>query len=376
MTTDPKDWIAVAALPDLGAGSIKRLWDQGWTPEKLLRSDPSTWQRLNLKHKTLTALVDYQQEYLQSSANSLVGKRVALALQWCASHADAHILPITHPDYPELLREISDPPPVLFVRGDLTALNLPQIALVGSRNASGHGVRQAYEFSAYLAQHGFVINSGLALGIDAAAHRACVEHHKPTVAVCGTGLDKRYPARNAALAAEILEQGGAWVSELFPGVKPLAANFPRRNRIISGMSAGVFVIEAALQSGSLITARMASEQGREVFALPGSVNNPLSKGCHHLIKQGAQLVETADDIVQALGPLLGCLSEPSVATQAQIIDLSAEEQRVINQLGYEIEPIDLLCQKTGLSIAELSQLLVGLELKGVICQEPGGYQRL
>ncbi|MDO6594090.1 DNA-processing protein DprA [Neptuniibacter sp. 1_MG-2023] len=378
MTADPRDWIAVAALPSLGPASIKALWEQGWTPEKLLNASAIEWQRLGLKQKTVDALCEYQ-----CSSQGLVHQAIDTASQWQASFDDAHILPITHSDYPQLLREIYDPPPILFVRGNIQALNLPQIAIVGSRSASASGLKQAYRFALEFAKNGVVVNSGLALGVDAAAHKACIDIEKPTVAVFGTGIDRIYPARNRSLAVDILRNGGAWVSEFFLGSPPIAPHFPKRNRLISGMSVGVLVVEAAPKSGSLITARMAMEHGREVFALPGPLNNPLSRGCHLLIKEGAALVETAQEMVDQLAPLLGCyLNEEfeqdsvnldSSAQNNLMVELSGAESRVLEQIGYEVCCIDALSVQSGLSIAELSQLLVSMELKGVIEQREGGY---
>jgi len=375
MTADLRDWIAVAALPDLGAASVKKLWDQGWTPEKLLRSSEADWHRLNLKKKTITALSDFQQ-----GRTSSVQQKLDSALAWQASAEDCHILAITDADYPTLLREIYDPPPILFARGNLAALNLPQVGIVGSRSASNGGLKHAYQFADYLAKNGLIVNSGLALGIDAAAHQASVNAQCPTVAVFGTGLDRPYPARNRILAQQILEQQGVWLSELFPGAPPLAPHFPRRNRIISGMSAGILVVEAALKSGSLITARMAMEQGREVFAIPGALNNPLSKGCHQLIREGAGLVESAEDITSQLAPMLGYLAEQHVEhieddTEEDLSHLAPETQQLLRHLGYEYNSIDQLSYLTGMDIAALSPILVELELLGVISQDGQGYIR-
>ncbi|GIX31664.1 MAG: DNA processing protein DprA [Porticoccaceae bacterium] len=217
--------------------------------------------------------------------------------------AGIQILPLTDPLYPSLLREIPDPPPWLFVRGRPEALSLPQIAIVGSRRASRFGLAQAERFAAQLAAGGFAITSGLAVGIDAAAHRGALRTGV-TVAVLGSGLARIYPRQHRELAEEIVAGGGALVAELPPEAPPLPHHFPRRNRILSGLALGVLVVEAAAQSGSLITARHALEQGREVFAVPGSLHNPLSRGCHRLIREGAVLVECAADLVAELGGLL------------------------------------------------------------------------
>lgn len=377
MTADPKDWIAVASLPSLGPASIKRLWEMGWTPAKLLNASPLEWQRLGLKQKTIIALTDYQ-----ASRDGWVHQSIEKVLRWQSSYDDAHVLPITHEDYPRLLREIYDPPPLLFVRGHTGALNLPQIAIVGSRSASVSGLRHAYAFSSNLAKNGLVVNSGLALGVDASAHQACVDAQKCTIATFGTGLDRIYPNRHCTLAMDILAHGGAWVSEFFPGTPPLAANFPRRNRLISGMSAGVLVVEAAPRSGSLITARMAMEHGREVFALPGPLNNPLSRGCHLLIKEGAVLVESANDMVEHLAPLLGryldegCEIDDALPRSPEVMtECSDNEAAVIQHMGYEVCFMDQLSLRCDLAISELSQILVEMEIKGVIEQRDGGYIR-
>jgi DNA processing protein len=370
---DPRDWIAVAALPDLGPASIKRLWDHGWTPEKLFNSSSSDWQRLGLKKSTLNALNNYQ----CGSRKSLVSERVELALNWRGAADDHSILAITDPAYPTLLRELTDPPPVLFVKGEVTCLNLPQIGVVGSRSASVTGLGQAATMAEYLSESGFVINSGLALGVDAAAHMAAVKSKLPTIAVLGTGVDRIYPSRNQSLAESILSNKGAWVSEFFPGTAPLASHFPRRNRIISGMSLGILVVEAALRSGSLITARMAMEQNREVFAIPGPLNNPLSKGCHQLIREGAVLVESGADIVRELGSLLGVIApvkdEDSASEPEYQVD--PELGSLLQCMGFEICSVDQISQRSGLSVAKLSSMLVELELKGMISQTSSGYVR-
>ncbi|MGH1463114.1 MAG: DNA-processing protein DprA [Neptuniibacter sp.] len=373
---DPRDWITVASLPGLGAISVKQLWEAGWTPEKLLAADIPEWQRLGLKTKTIHALSS-----LSMGESSVIQRKVDEAFRWIDKTPDSRILTITSPEYPSLLREIADPPPVLFCRGNLTALNIPQLAIVGSRNPSATGLRNAYNFSAYLAQNGLIINSGLASGIDAAAHQGCVDHDCNTVAVFGTGLNRVYPARNKKLADQVLDKQGVWVSEFFPDVSPLAANFPKRNRIISGMSVGVLVVEAAVKSGSLITARMAIEQNREVFAIPGPLNNPLSRGCHKLIRDGALLIESADEIISEIGHILSIFSteriEQAGSTQKQPIGpLSALEQQLIDSMGFEVLNVDQIIINSGIQIHELAQMLVTLELKGFITKTAGGYIRL
>lgn len=370
MKSDPMDWVAVSALPRVGPISLQRLLQKGWTPNRILHSGDAEWQWLGFNAQARTALNAYQ-----CNQGPLIARQNKVA-QWQGSHCEAHLLSLDSENYPALLKTIPDPPPVLYVRGDVTALHLPQIALVGSRNASRAGLRHASEFAGALARSGLIVTSGMAFGIDGAAHQAAVNLTKPTIAVFGTGPDKLYPARHRILAAQILEAGGAWVSELPPGTAPLAHNFPKRNRIISGLSAGVLVVEAAPRSGSLITARQALEQGREVFALPGALNSPLSQGCHNLIREGAQLVSSIEHILEQLAPLLGAYQSEAVDLQPELApELSSCEKNVLDAMGFEQVSIDQLVALTGISIADLNALLISLELKGVIDAAAEGYCR-
>ena len=289
-------------------------------------------------------------------------------LSWLEG-ANHHLLLRGAPDYPPLLAQISDPPPLLFALGDVQRLGLPQIAVVGSRNPSATGRETAQSFARHLAAGGFTITSGLAQGVDTAAHQGALDGGGHTVAVAGTGLDRVYPASNRELAHQISERG-VLVSEFPLGVGPMRSNFPRRNRIISGLSLGVLVVEAALRSGSLITARMASEQGREVFAIPGSIHNPLARGCHRLIRQGAKLVETAADIVEELGGLLAELKQS--AADAAPERLSAPQRKVLEALGHDPCTVDQAVERSGLTPAEVSSILVKMELCGLVASVPGG----
>lgn len=300
-------------------------------------------------------------------------------LNWLQQQA-IHLIPITHTSYPALLRRLSDAPIALFVHGNPDLLHLPQLAVVGSRHASQNGFATAKQFGAHLAQHGMAITSGMALGIDTAAHQGALSVKGHTIAVAGTGLDRVYPARNHQLAHQIVQQG-ALISEYLPGTKPLRHHFPRRNRVIAGLSLGVLVVEAALKSGSLITARLANELGREVFAIPGSIHNPLARGCHRLIRQGAKLVETAEHIIEELGAALSELSlslEPtsSATTEPVSAELTAEHQTVLDAMGFDPVSIDQLVQRTGMRAAEVSSILLLLELQGQVSPELGGlFQR-
>lgn len=306
--------------------------------------------------------------------------------------------------YPEALRHIPDAPAVLYVRGRPELLTRPQIAIVGSRNATRGGLDHAYQFAGALSDRGYVITSGLALGIDGSAHAGALAVGGDTVAVVGTGVDVLYPPRHKALTEQIVERG-TLVSELPPGTGVKPGHFPRRNRIISGLSRGILVVEASLRSGSLITARLALEQGREVFAIPGSIHNPLARGCHELIRQGARLVETVDDIEEELTawwsqpqpeappqrPARSRLSSPGTVTgpepKPKVADLPAQESllpehlddreiAVLEALGYDSRSTDQLCSATGLPADQLMQSLLLLEMEGLVASAPGGFQRL
>lgn len=276
--------------------------------------------------------------------------------------------------YPPMLRETSDPPALLYLRGRKELLDVPQLAIVGSRRPSAQGAENARQFAAALCASGLTVTSGLALGIDACAHGGALEVGGNTLAVLGTGIDRVYPAANRGLFEQIVDRG-LLLSEYLPGAPPLRGHFPRRNRLISGLSLGVLVVEAALQSGSLVTARMAMEQNREVFAIPGSIHNPNSRGCHHLIRQGAKLVESLQDVLDELGgwsPLPAQGSGPRHAVNV----LSEEQQQVLQWLGHDPVGLDGLVARSGWAPAALLATLCELELLGELAQDPGGYQRL
>ncbi len=277
-------------------------------------------------------------------------------------------------DYPPLLAEIPRPPHLLYVDGHPDLLALPTVAIVGSRNPTRGGIQNAYALASELAAAGFCIASGLAEGIDTAAHDGALSVGGATVAFLGHGIDRVYPARNRALARTIAECG-ALVSEFPIGMPPTRAAFPQRNRLISGVSLGTVVVEAAQSSGSLITARCAGEQGREVFALPGSIHNPLARGCHELLRQGARLVETATDIVTELAPLTGSLSQmamESTAHTSNIKSLDPEYVELKKLIGHDPVGVDELAQNSGLTIEKVSSMLLILELQGEVESLSGG----
>lgn len=294
---------------------------------------------------------------------------VAAALAWAEAPGN-QILTLADAAYPQALLTTPDPPTLLYAKGNLALLNRPAFAIVGSRNATKQGEANAEAFAAALAGAGLTVVSGLAAGIDAAAHRGALKTAASTIAVIGTGIDRIYPARNEALAREIAA-AGVVVSEFPLGMPPLASNFPRRNRLIAGMARGCLVVEAAQQSGSLITARLAAEAGREVFAIPGSIHSPQSKGCHALLKQGAKLVEAAQDILEELRweRLANPAALPPVA--------EAETDPLLLALGRDPCDLDTLAERSGLSADILLARLLPLELDGRVAQLPGGrYQRL
>ena len=281
-------------------------------------------------------------------------------------------------DYPELLAQISRPPALLYVKGDPAVLQLPALAIVGSRNPTQTGIRNAHEFARYLGSCGFCIVSGLAEGIDTAAHRGALAAGAATVAILGHGIDRVYPAKNRALAHEIAERG-ALVSEFPLGTHPHKTLFPQRNRLISGLSLGTLVIEAAKRSGSLITARHAGEQGREVFALPGSIHNPLARGCHKLIRDGAKLVETAEDIVAELAPLSSLLLQKSLEStdnETTSDNADAEYRLLKDALSHDPLRVDDLAKNSGLTIDQVSSMLLILELQGEVESLSGGRYSL
>jgi DNA processing protein len=293
------------------------------------------------------------------------------SLAWL-EHPNHHLVTLADAEYPATLLETPDPPPVLFVLGSLSLLQRPGLAVVGSRNASRAGVQDAEAFAHALSDAGLTIVSGLALGIDAAAHRGGLRGAASSIAVVGTGLDRVYPARHRDLARELGAQG-ALVSELPLGTPPLPGNFPRRNRIISGLARGCLVVEAALESGSLITARQALEQGREVFAVPGSIHSPMSKGCHWLIKQGAKLVESAQDVLDELRMPAAMASDPPPSAAQP---LGHDAGKLLAALGFAPFDLDAACAVGNLTPDAASAILLLLELDGFVDRLPGGlFQR-
>jgi DNA processing protein len=350
-----KAWLALSLVRGLGGEGARRLLMEFGSPEAVYAAPV----------RSLKSIV--KSEIASEIGNGIADDMIAPALSWLADENN-HVVTLADSDYPQALLNIPDPPLLLYVKGRLDLLNHPALAVVGSRNATPQGIRNAEAFAKSLSDAGLCIISGMAQGIDAAAHRGALPGRGNSIAIVGTGLDKVYPAANRELAHMLAKQG-ALISEFPLGTPPLAANFPRRNRLISGMSLGCLVVEASLQSGSLITARLALEQGREVFAIPGSIHAPQSKGCHALLKQGAKLAETAQDILEELGGQLVATIQPE--------NSAGSSSALLDHLGYDPVDVDTLCVRSGLTIAELSAMLLTLELEGRISALPGGlYQRI
>jgi len=354
-------WLALLHAPGVGAVGFRELLELVESIPSLFHSSPPP------------SVSERVRKYLRAPDWDAVERD----LVWLEQQ-DCHILTLDDEIYPSLLRQLFDAPPVLFLRGDFHQLENPQLAVVGSRNPSIVGKETAYDFSRAMASAGLGITSGLALGIDAAAHRGALAGGGHTIAVFGTGLDRVYPASHRDLAHDIVERGGLLVSEYPPGTAPLPGNFPRRNRIISGLSLGTLVVEAALRSGSLITAKLAVEQGREVFAIPGSIHNPLSRGCHQLIREGAKLVETAQDVLIELAPQLQealtlSTTKQEESTGSGVQELDEEYQQLLGCLGDAPCSVDRLVVRSGLTADAVSSMLLLLELQGHVVSTAGGY---
>jgi DNA processing protein len=301
-----------------------------------------------------------------------------LSLNWLHKTRHAAIITLKDPLYPKDLKEIFDPPPILYSQGDSSLLTSIQLAIVGSRDATSFGLEQATEFAVALADAGFTITSGMALGIDGASHKGALRAGGRTVAVLGCGVNVLYPRQHARLACEILERG-CIVSEFPIGTPPLPQNFPRRNRIISGLSLGVLIVEAAAKSGSLITADHALNQGREVFAIPSSIKNSRAKGCHELIRKGAKLVDCITDIIEELTHLLPHDFRGRKATginRVSKVTLTEAQQLLLNYIEQEPTCTDLIVDQTGLVTSEVGSILLELEIQGLIATVPGGYARV
>ena len=365
LQTELASWLAVHRAAGIGATTFLKLLSVFGLPQEILEASYTQLADCGLSKNSIESLLSPDWAQIEKDC------------AWLEAN-QAHVITLADAAYPELLKEISDPPPLLFVLGDKTLLSTEQLAMVGSRNPTPMGLQTAADFAQTLAEVGWTISSGLALGIDAASHQGALgAMNGHTIAVIGTGIDRVYPARNRDLAHQIAQKG-AIISEFPLGTAPVPGNFPRRNRIISGMSRGVFVVEAALRSGSLITAKQALEQGREVFALPGSIHNPLARGCHSLIRQGAKLVETAEHIYEELieilpyRPNIKGNSQPERANQ-DVRTLDKDYQTVLTHVGFEPTAVDTVVEQSGLTADAVCSMLLVLELQGYIVSTQGGH---
>lgn len=358
-----------------GVGSV--------TYSNLLETFNSAGAVFNANRQQLSCVPGITPDIVDALIMGMDATDVAEDIKWLQEDYSHHAIYLTQAQYPALLAQIHRPPPVLFLKGDASLLHTIQLAIVGSRNPTPGGIENARAFARNLAATGLTITSGLAAGIDGAAHQGALDglsgssdmnRGGRTIAVAATGLDRIYPSRHHDLAHRIAEDG-LLVSEFPVGTGPLQANFPRRNRLISGLSVGTLVVEAARRSGSLITARYAMEQGREVFAIPGSIHSPQSRGCHWLIRQGAKLVETAEDIAEEILPILPVLQQEKgskIDAVEAFSELPMAEQELLDAIGFDPVSLDKLLARTGMEINQLSASLSELELQGLIDVLPGG----
>lgn len=360
-------WFRLLETPGVGRRTAAALLAHWGDIQKVWAASPAQWAQV---------VGPAAAQSLQSSPKPLYLQRQEAAWRWLQGQDDAlpalkgprHVVPWGSPEYPKLLATLPDPPLMLYVTGSLIAWHRPSVAVVGSRNPTAQGLDHAKAFAAALSRAGWGVISGLALGIDGAAHEGALAALGATVAVMGTGPDRIYPRRHHALARHIIESAGALVSEFPPGSPVGHENFPLRNRIIAGLTLGTLVVEAAVESGSLITAKLAIDAGREVFAIPGSIHSPQSKGCHALIRQGAKLVETAADILEELAPQMELDCTSPGASQ----DLDPELQR----MGHDPVTLDTLAWRSHQSVSAMAAQLLQWELQGLVARLPGGlYQR-
>jgi DNA processing protein len=350
-------WLRLTLSEGVGRGSARRLLAAFGSAPAVFEAAPAAWREV-VTPRAATALAKPPAD---------LDERVSAAQTWLAGGPDRALWTLGDPGFPALLLETADPPLMLFAHGRTEMLRRPALAVVGSRNPTAQGLDNARAFARALSDAGYVVVSGLAAGIDAAAHEGALAGPGGTIAVIGTGPDRVYPARHHALARQIAAEGLV-LGEFAPGTPPIAENFPARNRLIAGLARGTLVVEAALRSGSLITARLAAEAGREVFAIPGSIHSPQSRGCHALIRQGAKLVESAQDILEELGA--------PVAAPPAMVDSEPAADPLLEALGSDPVTLDALSARTGWSVPDLNVRLLELELDGRVARLPGGlFQR-
>ncbi len=371
LTSDELAYLCLAMTPELGPKAFQGILQSPYSVQEVFDLDEEALKSLGLRGKAIENLQHYAPKHLHP--------KVEATLDWVEQSPRNHLLLYGQTAYPEQLTHIGAPPPMLLVKGQLSALQQHQIAIVGSRHPTAAGKQQAFEFAAELADAGLVVTSGLAKGVDAAAHQGALSVQGSTLAVLGTGLNEIYPKAHQALAEAIVEKG-ALISEFPLDTKAFQGNFPRRNRIVSGLSLGTLVVEAALKSGSLITARQALEQNREVFAIPGPINNPQKTGCHFLIREGATLIESPEQILQALTDVVNyqkaitlTAADIHSAKQARPHSDDPQQSQLLKALDYEGASVDTLVSRSGLDAASVAGLLMLFELQGWVSHADGEY---
>lgn len=360
-----ENWLQLTQIPNFSVASLKKLekkYDIGLS--ELFVKSKTSLEKMGFNHKQIGAILHPNKSITE------------ISLRWLNSADNRFLLHFDHPRYPNLLKQISSPPPLLYGYGDPKHLNNYQIAIVGSRAPSPQGKENAKRFAIRLSECGWTITSGLALGIDGQSHQGAVLGGFTTIAVLGTAIDKMYPQRHIKLAEQILQSNGVIISEFAPNTPARPEYFPRRNRIISGLSVGTLIVEAAIKSGSLITARCALEQNREVFALPGNIHNPMSAGCHHLIQQGAKLVTCVEDINEEFQHLILTTSSKKGDKLEKNMSQSLASGTLLDNVDFEITPLDIVAQRSGKKVADVMSQLLEYELRGLVTSVPGGYIKL
>ena len=362
---DLENWLKLVQIPNFSAVSFKKLQRKYAIELGELFASPNT------------ALAEMGFNAQQVNAISTPNAHlIDQSLMWLSNATNRFLIHYDHPNYPKLLKYISSPPPLIYGYGNVNYLNNDQIAMVGSRNPSPQGKENAKFFANRLSANGWTVTSGLALGIDGLSHQGAIQGGFTTIAVLGTAIDKMYPRRHIKLSEHILENSGVIISEFAPGTKGRPEYFPRRNRIISGLSVGTLIVEAAVKSGSLITARYALEQNREVFAIPGNIHNPMSAGCHYLIQQGAKLVTCVLDINEEFQHLNLPLTSKKERKAEKNTEQSLASDKLLDSVDFEATPLDIVAQRSGIEVTEVMSQLLEYELRGLVTAVPGGYIKL
>jgi DNA processing protein len=359
------NWLMLAQIPNFSIGGLKKL-KQKFDVEltELFATSKTSLIKLGFNPQQIEVILHPNMSTINAS------------LQWLNADNNRFLLYFDHPSYPDLLKQISNPPPLLYGYGTPKHLNNFQIAIVGSRSPSPQGKENAKFFANRLSECGWTITSGLAIGIDGLSHHGAVLGGFTTIAVLGTAIDKMYPRRHIQLAEDILQNDGVIISEFSPNTPGRPEYFPRRNRIISGLSVGTLIVEAAIKSGSLITARCALEQNREVFALPGNIHNPMSAGCHHLIQQGAKLVTCVEDINEEFQHLILPITSKNEDKSEKNMLQSLASDKLLDSVDFEITALDIVAQRSGIEVADVMSQLLEYELRGLVTSVPGGYIKL